>query len=423
MSVLSLALSRLPGFLLALGLMGGSIAVPATVDAAVYWGNGRAVAAATSSGVSNFAYFTPDQAVPLTGLDYTVCDVEVTDSHLYWVSEDQIRRVSLDGQRKIETLASGLSGVCRVAIDGTYLYWASPRTGSIGRMRLDGSEVIGSLVNGLKSPCDVAVSGTSLFWMGVGGIFRGGLDGSWSAGAPFLPFYDGSCSIAVQGEYVYWVNLRQDIGRATLEGNEVEDSFITGVPDVLNLAVDASRIVWTSQRASQTPGAFGPAFVGSANLDGSAVNPAWVTNDGPYVGGLALDSREIPPQITIPMEVSRSLRLGKPWRPQRSVAVFLNVWAAGPGALTLVAPGIDWSLRRRPAKQPAPDGSIRRVLKVWPGDSGPVAKKIWRQLKHRGRAVVELEITFTEPGKVPVSQVRRVVLRGQKARAKCTSSC
>lgn len=376
-------------------------------EAAVYWGNQTKVGAASLLGVPNFSYFTPDPPLGFSRIKDEVCDVAVNETHLYWLSESAINRVSLDGQRRIETLVTGIPGGCRIALGESHVYWTLLEEKAIGRARLDGTEVNGSFISGLNQPCDVAVDGSHVYWAEAWGIGRAELDGGEVA-RPFVTTALNSCGVAVDDRYVYWGNRSSGaIGRARLDGSGVEHDFIVAPGRVSSVAVDPSRIVWISDFG----GASTPPSIGSANPDGSGVNQAWVMNNSPYIGGLALDTRPIPAPITIPFSTSRPLRLGKTWHPKSSVAVLVNVWAAGPGKLTLSTLGVRWRLLRRPSMQPSLDGSVRWTLKIWPGGTGRSARRIRRQLDRRGRAPVDLEITFTEAGKAPISQARRVVLK------------
>ena len=69
--------------------------------------------------------------------------------------------------------------------------------------------------------------------------------------------------------YVYWANCGTDtIGRADLDGTNVNRSFITGAEDPLGVAVDAGHVYWANT-ATDT--------IGRADLDGTNVNPRFIT--------------------------------------------------------------------------------------------------------------------------------------------------
>ena len=87
-------------------------------------------------------------------------------------------------------------------------------------------------------------------------------------------------SLAVDAAHIYWVDgLRRAIGRASLDGSQVDRTFIpwTGGSAPSGLAVDAAHIYWSDGPNRE---------IGRASLDGSDVDPyfmyAWTpTSDGP----------------------------------------------------------------------------------------------------------------------------------------------
>src|SRR5271166_4217289 len=80
----------------------------------------------------------------------------------------------------------------------------------------------------------------------------------------------GSIWAAQANAFVYWDNYRAStIGRSSLNGSEVNQSFITtasGGPNAV--AVDASHIYWTNDLPSDT--------VGRSNLEGDEVNQTFI---------------------------------------------------------------------------------------------------------------------------------------------------
>jgi virginiamycin B lyase len=73
--------------------------------------------------------------------------------------------------------------------------------------------------------------------------------------------------VAVDGLYIYWANQTGSIGRANLDGSGVDPSFMTGVVDPFGVAVDGLYIYWANQTGS----------IGRANLDGSDPDATFVT--------------------------------------------------------------------------------------------------------------------------------------------------
>ena len=71
--------------------------------------------------------------------------------------------------------------------------------------------------------------------------------------------------LAVDGAHIYWANGgTRAIGRANLDGSGVNPSFITSAGGS-GMAVNSAHIYWTSGDS-----------IGRANLDGSGVNPSFI---------------------------------------------------------------------------------------------------------------------------------------------------
>ena len=87
-------------------------------------------------------------------------------------------------------------------------------------------------------------------------------------------------SLVVDADHIYWVDgLRRAIGRASLDGSQVDRTFIpwTGGNAPSGLAVDAGHIYWTDAASRE---------IGRAALDGSDADPYFMyayspTADGP----------------------------------------------------------------------------------------------------------------------------------------------
>jgi hypothetical protein len=83
------------------------------------------------------------------------------------------------------------------------------------------------------------------------------------------------CSVASAGAYVYWANSTAGegttIGRANLDGSGVDPDFITGLDDPCGVAVDSQHIYWGNR---------GTNSIGRANLDGTGVDPGFIAVTG-----------------------------------------------------------------------------------------------------------------------------------------------
>ncbi|MDP9189159.1 MAG: hypothetical protein M3O25_07915, partial [Actinomycetota bacterium] len=83
-----------------------------------------------------------------------------------------------------------------------------------------------------------------------------------------------------EANFVYWTNQNEStIGRAKLNGANVNNSFVTGLNDPHGIALDSKYIYWSQGDA--TTGS-----IGRARLDGSGANPNFIPHgagvDAPF---------------------------------------------------------------------------------------------------------------------------------------------
>ena len=184
-----------------------------------------------------------------------------------------VSRANLDGSDVNYSFMSGFSSpIYGLAADNSYIYIAEGDT--IGRAHLDGTSRDDSFISTVSAR-DVTVDGNYIYWtenVASGGIARANLDGSGvnhdfiKANAPY--------GVAVGADHVYWSNwtapwgidMGTTVGRAKLDGTEVNQAFVTGAQLPQGIAVDASHIYWAN---TQWPlvGRYGA--IGRASLLGS----------------------------------------------------------------------------------------------------------------------------------------------------------
>jgi hypothetical protein len=228
---------------------------------------------------------------------------------VYWAREDnKIGRANLDGtgvDKRFITMGVGGYPI-GMAVDPEHVYWTYPGTGTIARANLDGTGVDPSFITGADSPWGVAVNAGHVFWTNgsseadgqlVSSIGRANLDGRGIDNRfvtipgppctdPFEPCLASSEGVAVDDAHVYWADtFNGRIGRANLDGTGVDPSFITGidpgVSEPLWVAVDDAHVYWTT---GQT--------IGRANLDGTGVERSFI-NAGSYSTGIAVDPAHV----------------------------------------------------------------------------------------------------------------------------------
>lgn len=335
------------------------------------------------------------------------CDLEVTDTHLYWCEWFGIWKVNFEGPATPTQIVPGLTSPSGIAVDGSHVYWANRGGGSIGRAALDGSGREDSFVSGLREPTDVAVDDRYLYWVTFNEIGRARLDGTEVEKA-FVETIPIGSGLALDSNYLYWSNDRA-IGRALrADGTKVEPDFITGLDHVGGIAVDSGRLYWMN-----TPEGMNFSTIGRAGIDGSDVNKSWIPTQKFNATGVAVDARPSPPPLPLPSRPI--LSFGKVRHNKRVGSLVIDVWVPERGDLGLVAPRLGWKVIKGPEPPPWRGGSFRWRLKVWPGKSRK-GKEIRARLRNKGWAKVALRLTYTEEGQLPTSTVKSLVLRQNKHR-------
>jgi virginiamycin B lyase len=95
-------------------------------------------------------------------------------------------------------------------------------------------------------------------------------------------------AVAVSGTHIYWTagHSGGTIGRANLDGSDVNHNFITGLGTPRGIAVDGAHIYWAD---------LGTSMIGRAKLDGSEVDQNFIgrPGDGSHPVALAVDRHHI----------------------------------------------------------------------------------------------------------------------------------
>lgn len=391
-------------------LIGTAAVAAAAASAAVYWEDIGGIAAANLDGSApNYKYFKPPFPSESAG---PACGLAVSESYLYWVGSFAIGRVNLEGPANPETISPHLQQPCGIAIDQSHVYWADPNAGMIGRANLDGGEANLALIGELMHPCGVAVDQEHLYWVSSAGIGRANLDGS-HVERSFLATGPSGCGLAVDSRYLYWTSSvgmnERGIGRATRDGIFRQPEFITGLGWVASIAVDADHVYWTDQPEGMTYGS-----IGRAGIDGSGVTRTWIPSHRFNLDGVAVDARPSPPPLPLP---SRPIRLGKVRHDLKTGTAELDVVVPERGELSVTSPGIGWKVDKGPPPPPYRAGSFTWQIKLWPGKTG-FGQKIRTRLRNRGRAVLNLQLSYAEEGQLPLTAEKRLALLQHRKPAK-----
>ena len=212
------------------------------------------------------------------------------------------------GQPKLFTSVFGQPNprTCGVATDGTYVYFASRGTSSIGRAKLadfgtanvpEGQWIpLPATFNETVVPCGVAVDSKYVYW-GVNEVVKSGnvslgtavgralkSDGS-EATDNFAAIGKQVTGVAVDGSFIYASNLNAyaagggSIGRASISGGGADPNFITGLTAPFGVAVDGGGPAAAPPAPNNGPGNYIPPLVvgcngcGGGSVSGSSIPP------------------------------------------------------------------------------------------------------------------------------------------------------
>jgi hypothetical protein len=205
--------------------------------------------------------------------------------HIYWTtfnygpspncSPGRIGRAKVDGTNVNPTfIATSTPLTSGITVDSSHIYWSDLGTIWFGRANLNGSNVDLNFLTGLAGPAyDLAVDSSHLYWTEYNRIARAGVSGTnvFNDFITGLSYQSHLESVAVNSSHIYWADTpTHAIGRANLNGSNVDPSFIEINPDpgIVGVAVNSGHIYWTQRDTGA---------IGRANLDGTNVDPNFIT--------------------------------------------------------------------------------------------------------------------------------------------------
>jgi len=131
----------------------------------------------------------------------------------------------------------------------------------------------------LSQTCGTPTPTRRIYWTNVGTntIGRANLNGQ-NVNQSFINNAQAPFGMAVDSSHIYWANhVGNTIGRAGLDGQNVNQSFITGAFRPYWVAVDSRYIYWTNALGNT---------IGRADLGGQNVNQNFIiTGNGPFWPG------------------------------------------------------------------------------------------------------------------------------------------
>ena len=245
---------------------------------------------------------------PLPSAPYGVA---VDGGYIYWANptSQTIGRADLDGTDVDPTFITVAGYPSAVAVNGTHIYWTdadtadlleqTPNSDDIGRANLDGTDVDQTFITGANNPLGIAVRGGHIYWSNAtssGGIGRANLGGT-HVNQNFIKKAGYPQGIAVAGAYIYWSKPAGSVGlirRANLHGRDVKNDFITGTDDdITGVAVKGNYIYWATSDA-----------IGRATLNGRKVDQSFMNGVTAY--GVAVEQ---PDRVTRPAAGAPSARV------------------------------------------------------------------------------------------------------------------
>ena len=151
---------------------------------------------------------------------------------------------------------------------------AAPASGavSIGRANTDGQGMNRAFIDNAATgtPGDIAVAGDHIYWVSGNAIGRASLNGL-DVDPAFIPGLNSPAGLTANDQYLYWGGA--SIGRADVDGRDVVPSFMTPSGGAEDVAASGQFLYWTSDVG-----------IGRANLDGTDANPKFIdtgVNAGP----------------------------------------------------------------------------------------------------------------------------------------------
>jgi hypothetical protein len=183
-----------------------------------------------------------------------------------------------------------------VASDATHLYWLDTTGARIGRAALDGTAVEPAFLSIGADGSGLAVDAAHVYWIhnaaGVWAIGRADIDGTNVVSRFIVGTGAGSgamtnAGVAVDADHIYWTNFASgtgtSIGRANLDGTGVEPAWLTGLVAPCRIAVSGGYLYWSSWATLGSIGRAATDGTGATTLVGAISRPWGLAVDGTHV--------------------------------------------------------------------------------------------------------------------------------------------
>jgi hypothetical protein len=168
--------------------------------------------------------------------------VDLDATSVYWTTGDgKVMKAPLDGGAATTLFDDGGISVPQgLAVDATNVYWAT--AGAVKSVPLGGGQAM-TLATGSDATA-VAVDGTHVYWTAGSAIMKVPVGGG---AATTLATGQSASAIAIDTTSVYWPNVAEGtIMKVSLAGG-APTTLASGQTDPIAIAVDATRVYWTTQ--------------------------------------------------------------------------------------------------------------------------------------------------------------------------------
>jgi hypothetical protein len=286
-----------------------------------------------------------------------------------------------------------------IAVNSSSIFWGNTGSGTMGKANLDGSSPTGTLVTtGPEESCGIAADQNSVYWLDVGlaqSVGRATVNGDNRQGS-FINGVTGACGLTADPGFLYWGSTTKGIGRAPVGGGAANNNFIpsavAAANDVCGVAVNSQYVFWGNSGASD--------FIGRANLGGGSSNPSLI--NGPT--DPCLPAAAPANKITV-TSIAKKKKKG---------TATIGAKVPGPGQVTLnqVSTPPDTNAVASAVKQQGLTLTAAGSFKLAVKPKGKTAKKLKKQVKKKGRGKVKVKvfIHFVPAGVAGVPNTKQVTV-------------
>ncbi len=277
----------------------GMLALPASVNAYVYWESGTHIGRANLDGSGLTEAFFSDP-VPVT-TPSVVTGIATDGSNVYFAQNGTHGLVSRISSKpggpslpvfQVPQPERGEVNARSLTVEGRYIYWCTGEAGelsydAIGRAEIDGANIEPEFIKVAKPVYGIAVDANHIYWTTLYSIGRAALDGSTVEPELIHLIQLSLHSLTVSGGSLYW-NEGDSVERASVTGSQIDRGFITtGSASVHQVTSGGGYVYWDAERpSSPSPSE----WIGRATLTGQGLNQRFIHLASPLAGNLAVDA-------------------------------------------------------------------------------------------------------------------------------------